>query len=131
MKFAVAFLFVLLFSCSSKHEKQKLSDLGSGKLKFEEYSFNFDELKQGDVVGHRFAFFNEGDAPVTIQKVDKFCGCTDVIYPHKPVMPGDTSYVEVIFDTKGRYGRQVKRIALYANDSAKMHELLIWAEIKD
>ena len=130
VRIVLLLLGAIAFSCtSSKHENDDKSDV-TGKLKFEVYSYNFGKLKHGDIVGHRFKFYNNGDAPVIIQAVDKACGCTDVIYPKKPILPEDTAFVEIIFDSNGWNGRQVKRVALTANDSAKVHELLIWAEIK-
>jgi len=122
-------LMVLALSCNTSQKGSEKLSGAIGKLKFEELSHNFGRLKHGDVVGHRFKFYNVGEGPVTIQKVDKACGCTDVIYPKKPVLLNDTAFVEVVFDTNGWLGRQVKRVAIMANDSVKVHELLIWAEI--
>lgn len=131
MRAVLLFLGVAAFGCtSSQHGSDNSSTVG-GKLKFEEQSYNFGSLKHGDVVGHRFKFYNEGEAPATIHTVDKACGCTDVIYPKKPISANDTAFVEIVFDTKGWYGRQVKRVVLTANDSVKVHELLIWAEIEE
>jgi len=129
---SVVLLFcAVAFACTASHTHGNDSTTGTkGKLRFVEQSYNFGRLRQGDVVGHRFKVFNEGIAPVTIQAVDKACGCTDVIYPKKPILGGDSAFVEVVFDSNGWNGRQVKRVALTANDSIRVHELLIWAEIK-
>jgi len=119
---------VATLGCSAP-EKNSTDSNVIGKLVFEELSYSFGTLKHGDVVGYRFKCYNSGKGPVSIHKVDKACGCTDVVYPKKPILPADTCYVEVVFDTNGWHGRQVKRVALMANDSVKVHELLIWAEI--
>ncbi len=130
VRIVLLFLGVLVLSCTSSHHDSNQSGV-KGNLNFEELSYNFGKLKHGDVVGHRFKFYNNGKVPVTIHAVDKGCGCTDVIYPQKPILSKDTAFVEVVFDTNGWYGRQVKRVVLLANDSARVHELLIWAEISD
>ncbi|WP_430816817.1 DUF1573 domain-containing protein [Carboxylicivirga sp. RSCT41] len=121
------FNVVVSVSCINTAKKQPQ---GKGKLRFTELSYNFGELKHGDVVGHRFKVINDGAYPVVIQKVKKGCGCTDVVFPKKPIEAKDSAYVEVVFDTKGWNGRQVKQVVVHANDSIKKHELLIWASIK-
>ncbi|MCT4586451.1 MAG: DUF1573 domain-containing protein [Carboxylicivirga sp.] len=121
-------LLLVIFGCntpSKKGEKQK----GKGKLEFTELSYNFGKLKHGDVVGHRFMVVNKGKYPVTIQKVKHGCGCTDAVFTKKPINASDTAFVEVIFDTNGWQGRQVKQVVVIANDSIKKHELLVWASI--
>lgn len=120
---------VVVSGCGNSSTKQL--KVGRGKIKFEKTSHNFGNLKHGDVVGYRFKFYNKGLDPVTIQKIDKSCGCTDVIYPKKPVASQDSAFIEVVFDSKGRHGRQLKRVVITANnDSIRSHELLIWADIK-
>ncbi|MCG8579948.1 MAG: DUF1573 domain-containing protein [Bacteroidales bacterium] len=126
----VGFLVVIIVVSASCGTANKKQSKGKGKLNFTELSYNFGELKHGDVVGHRFKVINEGEYPVVIQKVKKGCGCTDVLFPKKPIEAKDSAYVEVVFDTKGWKGRQVKQVVVHANDSTKKHELLIWANIK-
>lgn len=129
IRFVVAFSLSLLFACSTSEKKQQ-TQAGRGKLKITELSYNFGTLSHGDVVGHNFKVINVGKFPVVIQSVDNGCGCTEVKYTKKPIEPSDTVFVEVIFDTNGLHGRQVKKVTLQANDSIQAHDLLIWAEIK-
>ncbi len=126
----IAMVSLLFVACNNKGTHKKDANRVKGKLKFTERSYNFKQLKHGDVVGHRVKVINEGVAPVVIQKVENFCGCTEVKYTRKPIEAKDTVYLEVILDTKGYRGRQVKRIEITANDSIGTHEFLVWAEIK-
>lgn len=123
-------LVILVFGCVGKKQKSSTTLEGKGRLRFLELTYNFGELKHGDIVGHRFAVINEGAYPVVIQNVEHGCGCTDAMFPQKPIEPKDTVFVEVIFDTKGWTGRQVKQVVVMANDSIQKHELLVWASIK-
>ncbi|MBK3519352.1 DUF1573 domain-containing protein [Carboxylicivirga marina] len=123
-------LLTIIAGCNLNDNKQSASIKGKGKLKFVELSHSFGELNHGDVVGHRFKVINEGKYPVVIQKVEKGCGCTDVIYKQQPIKPNDTTFIEVVFDTNGWHGRQVKQVVIHANDSIKKHELLVWTNIK-
>jgi hypothetical protein len=123
-------LVLVLLSCNENKNNQSGPQNGKGKLRFTELSYNFGELHQGDVVGHRFALVNEGCFPVVIHEVEHGCGCTDALFPKSPIGPSDTAYIEVVFDTNGWSGRQVKQVVVLANDSIQKHELLIWASIK-
>lgn len=109
--------------------QQGVSSSGKGLLVFPKNEFSFGELKEGAVVGHRFKCINEGSGPVVILDVKKGCGCTDVKFSSEPLLPGDSSTVELIFDTKGWSGMQVKRVVVVANDSIGSRELKIWANI--
>jgi len=121
----VALLF--LVSCHNKVATKR--GISKGFVEFKEKSFSFGVLKEGDVVGHRFVFVNSGTEPVLVLNVEKSCGCTDVKYPQKPVRAGDSSFVELVFDTRGWQGRQVKQVKVLTNDSIGVRELRIWADV--
>jgi len=126
-----AIIFSLLFvAMACQHKNGHRQGVSKGIVEFKEKSFSFGELKHGDVVGHRFKFINSGIEPVMIMHVEKSCGCTDVIYSHQPVLPGDSGFVELVFDTKGWNGRQVKQVKVLTNDSIGTRELRIWADIQ-
>lgn len=133
MKFRkpVILLMVLLSGLSACHQKvSKSKSLSKGFVEFKQKSYSFGRLKDGDVVGHRFWFVNIGTEPVAILHVEKSCGCTDVNYPKNLVMPGDSAFVELVFDTNGWSGRQVKQAKVLTNDSEGEKELRIWADIQ-
>nr|WP_319398427.1 DUF1573 domain-containing protein [uncultured Carboxylicivirga sp.] len=118
----------LLVSCGNNKNQRK--GISKGFVEFKEKSFSFGTLNEGDVVGHRFTFINTGIEPVMILNVEKSCGCTDVKYPQTPVRAGDSAFVEMVFDTRGWSGRQVKQVKVLANDSLGVRELRIWADVE-
>ncbi|MCU4166600.1 DUF1573 domain-containing protein [Carboxylicivirga caseinilyticus] len=118
---------ILITSCQSNVNQKK--GISKGFIEFKEKSFSFGTLNEGDVVGHRFTFINTGLEPVLILNVEKSCGCTDVRYPKVPVKSGDSAFVELVFDTRGWSGRQVKQVKVLSNDSIGIRELRIWADI--
>ncbi len=130
VKLSIFVIFVLGFIYACNTSAGKKSAATKGFIHFEKNSYSFGELVEGDVVGHRFKCFNTGTEPVIIMHVDKTCGCTDVKYSEEPILPGDSSYVELIFDTRGWSGRQVKQVKVITNDSLAVKELRIWADIK-
>lgn len=123
-------LAIVFWSCVGSNPTKSVQQNGKGMLHFIEPSYNFGEIHHGEIVGHRFLVVNKGHSPVVIQKIEHGCGCTDAVYTKEPIEPSDTAFVEVIFDTNGWTGRQVKQVVILANDSIQKHDLLIWASIK-
>jgi len=125
----------LLVSCGNDgkpKENAEKSPGGKPKLVFEKEMYNFGEIKEGDVIGKYLHFTNTGNAPLVLNKVIANCGCIEVKYPDKPVRPGEKGKLEVIFDTNGFYGRQVKFLKIFSNDSSSTEkELMIYATVED
>jgi len=130
--FFTTFLFIA--GCGnnvSKEQRAVNEPSGKARLVFEKEMYNFGDIKEGDVVGKFIHFKNEGTAPLVLNKVIANCGCIDVKYPDRPVKPNETGKIEVIFDTNGFYGRQVKFLKIFSNDSSLTEkELMIFATIE-
>jgi len=109
--------------------KSKCSGTGQGVLVFEKEMHNFGQVTYGDVLGVSFKCYNQGHEPVIINEVVLGCGCTEVNYSNEPLVPGDSLYLEVVFDSKGLHGRQVKKVTVQASDSLRTHDLYIWADV--
>lgn len=122
-------ILIVIAGCSSR-PKSRQQEEGKGVLVFEEEMHNFGAVTYGDVVGVSFKCRNQGQGAVSINKVVLGCGCTEANYSKMPLAPGDSMYLEVVFDSKGLNGRQVKKITVLANDSLKVHDLYIWADVK-
>lgn len=80
---------------------------------------NATEWNYGDIqnasTGYRFfKFTNTGDAPLTITNAKGSCGCTVPSYPREPIMPGESGYIKVKYDTK-RTGAFTKYVTLTTN----------------
>lgn len=84
-------------------------------IEFDKASFNFGTIEEGDIVSRAFTFTNTGDAPLIISDVKGTCGCTVPKWPHEPIMPGETAFVTINFDSKNKRGSQTQRIAITAN----------------
>lgn len=95
------------------------------KLEFEYMSFDFGTVDEGDTVTHKFKFRNTGDAPAIISEASSSCGCTVPDYPKKPIKPGASGVVEVMFNTKGKLLEQKKSITLTANTQPKYNTLYL------
>jgi len=109
--------------------KSKCSGTGQGVLVFEKEIHNFGQVNYGDILGVSFKCYNQGYESVIINEVVLGCGCTEVNYSKEPLEPGDSLYLEVVFDSKGLQGRQVKKVTVQASDSLRTHDLYIWADV--
>lgn len=84
------------------------------KIEFEASEIDYGKI-QKDADGKReFKFTNTGDAPLIISAAKGSCGCTVPTYAKEPVMPGESSIIEVKYDTK-RVGPFTKYVTLTTN----------------
>ena len=104
--------------------KEDFSKLTKKELKnaptmvFSGKTFNFGEIKQGDVVKHEFKFKNTGKRDLIIRKTKTSCGCTAVEIK-KVIAPGESSSIATTFSSRGKKGKQNKRITLITNIPGK------------
>ena len=84
-------------------------------IAFEADFHDFGEISEGTVAEHVFTFTNEGDGPLIISNAQGSCGCTVPIWPRNPIAPGQTGEIKVSFNSKGRAGKQDKRVTLTTN----------------
>lgn len=121
-------------SCSPGAKKapaDKSSESGEAKFVFSEEIHNFGSLKAGEVVSFTFTFKNEGTGALIIDSIDSGCECTEVKIPDQPVQPGQEGHIEVIYNSAGEVGKQLKRIILFTNSEQAKKELYIKADVKN
>ena len=92
-----------------------LGDTGKAKIVFREYEHSFGKVTQGEKVSHVFKFDNMGTADLLIASALTTCGCTVPEYDRKPIVPGGSGNLEVVFDTSGKDGMQTKTITVKSN----------------
>jgi hypothetical protein len=99
-------------------------------IMFNEMSFDFGEITEGETVQHTFTFENTGSYPLVISNAIGSCGCTVPTYPKEPVSPGEKAAIEVQFNSAGREGLQNKTITVTANTDPSPTVLSITARVK-
>ena len=100
---------ILLFSCDVRR-KDKVADDGlqrteqalkdSTTVELIDKVYNFGTISEGEKVEYNFRFKNTGKKPLIITNASASCGCTVPEKPEKPVMPGETSFIKVVFNSK-------------------------------
>jgi hypothetical protein len=114
-------IVVLLASCSQgkkgkgEQEVKPGSSSDTASIFFREYHHDFGRIVEGEKVGYIFIFENKGVGPLVISSASASCGCTVPKFDKKPVLPGETGTIEVIFDSSGRNGMQTKTITVISN----------------
>ena len=130
----VALIWALASSCggSTRGAKETIASdtTGTARIEFAELEHNFGSIKAGEKVGCIFTFTNKGDADLIVTSASASCGCTIPKYDRKPISPGDTGGIEVVFDSSGRSGLQTKTVVVQSNAENNLIILRIIAEIK-
>jgi hypothetical protein len=131
---SLTFLF-LIYSCgrSEKSNKEIDSDQASSEnyaeIVFDQYSYDFGPVTEGEKVGWYFYFTNKGQSDLLILNARATCGCTVPEYDMKPIPPGERGFVKVIFDSSGRNGIQNKTVTVESNARNNIVKLSLTAEI--
>lgn len=77
--------------------------------------YKADEIQEGDQLNYTWHFVNSGDAPLIISGYDVECSCTKISYSRAPIAPGDSSQIDLSFDSNGKIGWQYRKIKILAN----------------
>jgi hypothetical protein len=105
-------------------------DTGKPSIRFKEYAHHFGDVKEGEKVAYVFTFQNTGSSDLVVLSTSTTCGCTVPKFSKKPVEPGETGTIEVVFDTSGRTGMQTKTISVKTNAEAPVVLLKITADVQ-
>jgi uncharacterized cupredoxin-like copper-binding protein len=89
------------------------------KASVQQVDYNFGNIKQGDIVSHTFVISNSGGDLLKITDVRASCGCTAANPTKRELKPGESSNLEVTFNSKGRKGPQTKTVNIVTNDPDK------------
>ncbi len=102
-----------------KEEAEMKKSLTS--MTFDKMNYNFGKLKEDTENKVSYTVTNTGRNPLIIQKVDVSCGCTTAKKHEKPIAPGKSDIIEVVFHPKpGQLGEQKKTVTITANTNPKI-----------
>jgi uncharacterized protein (DUF58 family) len=104
------FLLVLLFTSFG------FAQLIGPKLVIQQTTHDFGDIVQGEKVKHTFVISNSGGDVLKIKDVRAACGCTAVSPEKNELGPGESTNLEVIFNSTGRRGAQKKTVRVTTND---------------
>ncbi len=88
-------------------------------ITFDEDTYDFGEVLEGEKVVHVYKFKNTGKEPLVISNAKGSCGCTVPDWPREPIPVGGSGEIKVQFDSKGKGkvggGSQAKKVTVTAN----------------
>ena len=85
---------------------------------------DYGTIAQGSDPLRVFKFKNTGTEPLVIKNARGSCGCTVPKWPKEPILPGESSVIEVRYDTK-RIGKFTKTVTLTTNEVGEKKVLRI------
>lgn len=123
----VIFLLVLVFSLVIPQ-----GALAKPVIEFDKEEHDYGKVQYGDTVNSSFKVINSGDETLVLKKITTSCGCTKVLKGLSKISPGESSVIEVSFNTVDlRQGRKKKKVIVYSNDPDRaVVTLHIYADIK-
>ncbi|MFZ1750416.1 MAG: DUF1573 domain-containing protein [Saprospiraceae bacterium] len=88
-------------------------------IKFDEETYNWGKVMDGEKVTHVYKFKNTGTEPLIISNAKGSCGCTVPDWPKDAIAPGKSGEIKVIFDSTGKGGvggkEDTKKVTVTAN----------------
>ena len=128
----------VLFSCDIRNTKPvsdvKIADphqpfTDSTTVSIIDSAFNFGKVTDGEKVEYNYRFINSGNKPLIISDAKASCGCTVPEKPDAPIPPGQTGYLKVVFNSKGRVGDVHKEIVVTSNAYPAFPTLQLTGEV--
>ena len=84
-------------------------------ITFDDMEKDFGTVMAGEKVSEIFTFKNTGDEPLVLSSAKGSCSCTVSAFPKEPILPGETSFLEVSYDTQNKRGLRKQKVTILAN----------------
>jgi hypothetical protein len=89
---------------------------GQPRLVLDAPHYDFGRIAPDLTVTHRFKASNTGSAPLTLIKLSPSCGCTSTVVGKPVLAPGESTELEVTFNSAGARGLNRKTVSVESND---------------
>lgn len=100
----------------------------NAKMSFESLTVDYGTIENGSEPLRTVKFTNTGTDPLVIKSARGSCGCTVPTYPKEPIAPGQSSVIEIRYDTK-RTGKISKSVTITTNEGPDSHVLQVIGEV--
>jgi ABC-type transport system substrate-binding protein len=104
--------------------------VGGPVMTFEKTEIDYGTIAQGADPLRRFKFKNTGTEPLVIKNARGSCGCTVPSFKKEPIAPGETSEIEVRYDTQ-RIGDFQKSVTIETNEGEQARVLMIKGHVNE
>lgn len=96
----------------------------NAKMTFETTTVDFGTIENGSDPLRTITFTNTGTEPLVIKNARGSCGCTVPTWDKNPIAPGQSSTIEIRYDTK-RTGPINKTVTITTNEESDTHKLQV------
>lgn len=110
-------------------EQEAIDKANSPVMTFEETKYDFGEMVEGDILETVFKFKNTGKSPLIITNARASCGCTIPDYSREPIAAGEEGEIKVKFNSRGKHGKQNKRVTITTNTENGRELLYVLANV--
>ncbi|MBQ7551545.1 MAG: DUF1573 domain-containing protein [Bacteroidales bacterium] len=108
----------------------RIQNENAPKIVFEETTYDFGTIIQGEKLTHVFVFTNEGKSDLVIHSAKASCGCTTSTPPKVPIKPGEKGEIKITFDSKSKKGAVDNNVRVAANTYPTITVLHVKANVK-
>jgi len=90
--------------------------LADSRIEFDHTTWDFGSIEKGAMVTHNYWLSNTGTDTLVVTKIKAACGCTSTRKGGFSVAPGESSTIDIVFDSKKFNGRVTKSVNIECND---------------
>ena len=128
---AVCIILFALFPLQGCYSQNQTKTSGQAETEvIDPYSWDFGQIKEGEVLKHIFVLKNESEKTLTIRDANTSCGCTASKVEKKILLPGESTEIEVQFNTKGYSGLTQQHVYVHTDSLDKsIIRFIIKAEV--
>ena len=117
------FSIVAILGLAINFATAQQAPMAGAVMAFEKKEIDYGTIKQNSDPLRKFKFKNTGTEPLVIKNAKGSCGCTVPNYKKEPIMPGETSEIEVRYATD-RVGGFTKTITVETNEAGGTPQVL-------
>jgi len=100
----------------------------NAKMSFETLTLDYGIIPQKSEPLRVVKFTNTGTDPLVIKSAHGSCGCTVPVWPKDPIMPGESSVIEIRYETN-RIGKINKSVTITTNEGPAKHVIQVVGEV--
>src|SRR5690606_4953768 len=114
---AIVLMATLQVAAQATLTTEQPASASGARLTLDSDVVDYGTIDQGGEPLRVAKFKNTGTEPLIISGAKGSCGCTVPNWPKEPIMPGESSQIEIRYDTK-RVGAINKTVTVTSNDPA-------------
>lgn len=128
MKYLLLAFIGLLFGASTLTAQTAVR---GPKMQFDTMTIDFGTVGKGSDPVRRLKFTNLGNEVLIIKTAKGSCGCTVPTFPKEPILPGESDFVEVRYDTQ-RVGIFNKEVIFMTNEALEEPlKIIVKGEVRE